>query len=149
MQTHGRLRATRTARAMMWRFERTSRGNCGIATSSIGRAAIPEGDHSNMSEVTIQRAAPLRIDGFVSLMNRTDSASTRGNSAALVMKPTVPYLRAQRNQKRPEHKERVVERAAAIAGRPTSRDATYVLAGARIHRIPHIMAGYTVSAGKR
>jgi hypothetical protein len=149
MQTQGKLRATRTTMVTMWRFERISCGARGIATSSTGRAAIPEGDQSNIRVVTIQRAAPLSIDGFVSLINRTANAITRGNRAALVIKPMVPYLSAQRNQNNPEHNERVVAKAAEITGSPTILAARNTQAGARAHMIPHIIIGYAVSTGKR
>jgi hypothetical protein len=135
--------------AATWRFERRSLGIWGSATSSIGAAAIPDGDQNSIRVVEIHRAAPRRSDGRSARINAIASAVTRGKSAVLVIKPTVPYLSAQRNQKSPEQRERVVEREAARVDNPSSRAARKTHRGRRTQRIPPIRKGYTVSTGKR
>jgi hypothetical protein len=112
-----------------------------MARTISGKSAIPEGDQSSIREIVKHRAKICRDDGRSLRRKLIASAKTSGSRAALVIKPIVPYLSAQRNQKRPEQSDRVAEIAAATRASPIALAAKYKHEGAKTHISPEMIIG--------
>jgi hypothetical protein len=128
---HGALITTSRAMVKMWRLERIIFGSLGIAMRASGMRATPASDQRIVSVVeTISSTISLYVR-VVDVMNRIASATVRGSKAELTRNPIVPYLRAQRYQRRLEHIAKTAAMLAVFGPAPKSRPAAYDDAGTR------------------